>query len=101
MLVAIPAITTWLMLADRRYSSRAVPWNESQLFLVTKRSSSDAWSCGTRSVQFGFGADVDRGRSVRPGAPPATLISTTGSPCARNALARLAARPTTAAAGGT
>src|SRR5260370_2811968 len=100
MLVAMPAITTWLTFTDRKYSSRTVPWNALQLFLVTNWSPSDTWSCGTRSVQFGLGFDVDLGSSVRPGAPPATVISTTGSPFARNALARLAARSTTSVAGG-
>lgn len=99
MLVAMPARTICVTPRLRSSASRPVPWKAPQVCLVTVMSVGCRSSSGTSSAQSAGGVPPGRPASVRPGAPPVTLTSTTGRSRSRKAAASRAERSTISAAG--
>src|SRR5579862_1337766 len=99
MLVATPARTIWVTPSPRSCASRSVPMKAPQVRFVTRWSPGCPASSGTISAQPAGRSPPAGACSVRPGAPPVTLTSTTGRSCRRNDSASTAARFTTSPIG--
>src|SRR6185312_1188877 len=78
MLVATPAITTWVTPSAFRRDARSVLAKTPQVRLVRMMSSGCRSSSGTSPVQSAGRSPPRAGCSLRPGARPSTFTNTTG-----------------------